>query len=345
MATQGLIGQVKYNCDVSDARFWGLFSLCGLLLRLRELYLSEHGLRPWHRVRSQEMGPWIARKEALWEELSERDFRPLRIGGRSFGPFDTQGINRALSGRGLLYGAGYGIHRKPTFFLAQLKRQGELQGLRFYVLGRELARDLAASPAMLSQGAIIGRLEVAEQMLWSAYQEFEARPQGALKAAFGFYGVEPGQAPEVFLPRVAEAELETYLWHEVGEAREGQRLGPDWRELVSTCGLAKGAQLLDALKDTLADTCPEGMLSFIIRRERAGSLAFFLYHLRGPRARLCKALQEACRAFLAKQDWAMVEQARGATYQGASQLAQRLLRHYRQGSTREAILRELQDLR
>jgi len=44
---QSLACQIKHNCNISDARYWGMYSLCGLLLRLRELYKVEKGIRPW----------------------------------------------------------------------------------------------------------------------------------------------------------------------------------------------------------------------------------------------------------------------------------------------------------
>ena len=39
--------QVLRNCEISDARHAGLFSICGLALRLRDLYKWEKGLDPW----------------------------------------------------------------------------------------------------------------------------------------------------------------------------------------------------------------------------------------------------------------------------------------------------------
>ena len=35
-----LLDDIKYNCDVSDAQFWGYFSICGLLMRYRDLFRS-----------------------------------------------------------------------------------------------------------------------------------------------------------------------------------------------------------------------------------------------------------------------------------------------------------------
>lgn len=66
--------QVARNCLVADAHRWGYFSLCGLLLRLRDLYKREAGLEPWARVESAASwrttwfrcrrcaGPWLLRK-------------------------------------------------------------------------------------------------------------------------------------------------------------------------------------------------------------------------------------------------------------------------------------------
>jgi len=35
MDIKKLIDQIKFNCNLSDARFWGYYSICGLLLRMR----------------------------------------------------------------------------------------------------------------------------------------------------------------------------------------------------------------------------------------------------------------------------------------------------------------------
>ena len=34
------IKQVKLNCNVSDAKFWGYYSICGVLMRYREFRKS-----------------------------------------------------------------------------------------------------------------------------------------------------------------------------------------------------------------------------------------------------------------------------------------------------------------
>ena len=71
---QSLAPQIKRNCNISDARYWGMYSLCGLLLRLRELYKVEKGIRPWENILQQDMGEWITGRENLWQELEDKDF-------------------------------------------------------------------------------------------------------------------------------------------------------------------------------------------------------------------------------------------------------------------------------
>ena len=39
--------QVLENCDIADARHAGLYSICGLALRLRDFYKLENRLSPW----------------------------------------------------------------------------------------------------------------------------------------------------------------------------------------------------------------------------------------------------------------------------------------------------------
>ena len=63
------VRDIKFNCDFSDAQYWGYFSICGLLMRYRDLFRSEQGLPPWAEFRRSGITEWIARKEARWPEL------------------------------------------------------------------------------------------------------------------------------------------------------------------------------------------------------------------------------------------------------------------------------------
>ena len=65
------------NCAISDARHVGLFSVCGLALRLRDLYKWENRLEPWVEEESSKLLNWIGQKEDAWDGLLDREFAPL----------------------------------------------------------------------------------------------------------------------------------------------------------------------------------------------------------------------------------------------------------------------------
>ena len=114
--TDGFIQQVLNNCEISDAQHAGLYSICGLALRLRDLYKWEKKLSPWIEKDSSEILDWIADKEQLWERLADEKYSDLIIGKKQYNPFDTAKINAMLEPQGFLYGAGYAFSLKPPFF-------------------------------------------------------------------------------------------------------------------------------------------------------------------------------------------------------------------------------------
>lgn len=107
MELDSLVGQVLKNCDISDSEHAGVYSVCGLALRLRDLYKWTKGLPPWEEKEAAEILAWIGDKEELWDGITEKDFIPLSLLGKEYDPFDTSGINSVLEPEGLLYGAGY----------------------------------------------------------------------------------------------------------------------------------------------------------------------------------------------------------------------------------------------
>ncbi|NCO66113.1 MAG: hypothetical protein COW32_00475 [Candidatus Aquicultor secundus] len=103
---RSLTEQVTYNCDVSDSRYWGYFSICGLLMSLRVLYMSKNDLAPWAQIDREDISKWIAAKEARWDELEDEGFKNIEIDGTVYDPFDVATINSVLVEKGLVYGAG-----------------------------------------------------------------------------------------------------------------------------------------------------------------------------------------------------------------------------------------------
>jgi len=124
----GLQRQVQKNCDISDARHAGVYSLCGLLLRMRDLYKWEHLMVPWQEPEPADLMEWIEDKEQYWKEIIEGEIAPVVLGAERFDPYDMAGLNVRLRPLGLVYGAGYGIGMKPTFFLAECADSNSVGG-------------------------------------------------------------------------------------------------------------------------------------------------------------------------------------------------------------------------
>ena len=156
---KSLIRQVLRNCDISDATHAGLYSICGLALRLRDLYKWENRLPPWEERDSSEILDWIDAKETRWETFAENEYAPLILDGQTFDLFDTDGINAVLEPHKIYYGAGYAHSLKPTFFLAKIENKTRSNGYKIYTLGRELARDLLTIPAMSQNDSVLLRQE------------------------------------------------------------------------------------------------------------------------------------------------------------------------------------------
>lgn len=343
-----LSAQVKVNCDISDARFWGTYSICGLLLRLRELFSHENGMRPWQEIPQEVISEWIAAKENLWREIEEREFVDLMVEETSFPPFEIEGINHVLKGKGVVYGAGLGILKKPSFFLAELLRRESLCGYEVNVSGRELVRDLSSHPAMLLGKTIFARRDALAAILWSKFEEMRLKKyKGSLLYAFSQYGIapqcEPDEALYIRLLQIAEAEIPAYIHHEIGEAREGMMLGEQWRQMLSG-HLSRRAELfVRSIKDLLSDMSESGMLKYVIEHTRRGSLGFYLSSLGGLRTLILPQMQELFPDFIEKEDWLLVEKIRKEGYGKAHELASSVLSIFdRQGEgASEVIEKEL----
>ncbi len=339
-----LISQIKANCIISDARHWGNFSICGLLLRMRELYRNEKGLLPWQEIPMSDIGPWIAGREAVWQETEDEEYRDLTFGGAGYAPFDADRINRVLSPRGLVYGAGIGVYGKPSFFLGDLISYGVREGREVFVSGREYVRDLSAYPAMLRGRTIFGRRDSLAGILWERLAEARHKQFcGALAYAFSLLGVDPDERPsgafQEKMLAIAEAEIETYVHHEIGEAVEGELLGDAWKTILAGVRGRRVEAFLRGIKDILADTSDQGMLRHIIFQQKAASLGFYRAFLGGFSLLVFPEIREIFDAFRAGGDWGKIEAARKMVYVRALAIAQRVLAVYREhGEQSEPVI-------
>lgn len=306
---------IKFNCDVSDARYWGYFSICGLLLRYRDLYRSEKGLKPWTNFNRADIAAWIDAKEARWPDLEHEEFRNLVIDGREFDPFDVSSINRALEAKGLVYGAGYGMYMKPTFFLAELKSTKQAAGLTVHASGREFVRDLFTGPAMLQGNTVFLRLEPLLVLLHYKFSELKDERNSPLEDGFARYGFRKRQIiDEVFekrLEALAERYGEVLLYHEIAE--HGESL-PEWKEILAAAGDRKNEHYLRAVKDLIADTSEKGPLKHIVDTRDRAALALSIALGEGFQKALFPDIGAAYSRFIKNGDWKVIEKARKAGY-------------------------------
>jgi hypothetical protein len=271
-----LAAQISRNCLIADARRWGHFSLCGLLLRLRELYKREAGLEPWARVETAAVLPWVGEREAAWAGLEEAPLEPLRVCGREIDPLDEDGVNALLAPAGWLYVAGHGPGGHPLFVLGEIEERRDLEGVELFVLGRELAHDLVPVPAMCRPGRIVARRGSALGHLWATLEEAAgAREPGAAADALAEAGASLAEvvadpaAHAGLLGELADRQVEAAVCHELGELAEDRRGGGRWQALVLRTSGTRAELLARALKDALADAGDGGLLqSLIARRDR-----------------------------------------------------------------------------
>ncbi|GAB4545424.1 MAG: hypothetical protein Fur0020_14490 [Thermodesulfovibrionia bacterium] len=309
-----IASQVKYNCNISDARYWGFYSPCGLLMRMRDLYRSENSLKPWDKIKKEDVSEWIGERERLWSRFEPLDLSNIKIMGKGYKPFDVKGINSRLLEEGYLYAAGYGSLLKPFFMLSEVNSVSRYGRYKVYITGRELARDLSTSPAMLQGDTIIARREAMGFFLWGKFEEVGQRGgDSILSHAFREFGLlrdEPSHDIEEGFERLIQDEIETYIHHELGEASQRMVLGRWWKELLMSLPYSRAELFIRAVKDILSDTCDKGMLKHIIKNKKRASLILYIALLSGYRRSIFPEIITAYNEFRQRDDWSIIEDAR-----------------------------------
>jgi hypothetical protein len=345
--------QVQKNCDISDARHAGVYSLCGLLLRMRDLYKWEHRMVPWQEPEPADLMGWMEDREQHWEEIIEEEIAPVVLDGERFDPYDMTGLNVRLRPLGLVYGAGYGIGMKPTFFLAECAESSSVGGLRIDVVNRELARDIFMTPAMRRGEQIFARRSCMLFFLWDRILEALPSAREAMEFGLAGYGVGldeiRGNAARLgdLLERIAGRELETWVYHEIGEVLETGFDSGIWQEMVSTYANTPVEIFARVLKDVLADTHPEGLLGHIVQNRVESSLGFYVAFQRAISRLVFPEIREAFFRFRQTGDWSLIEAARESgrrnMYRHAAALA-RLHREARALGTDRARARIISEI-
>ncbi len=278
-----LVETVQRNCHIADANHARNMTMCTYLLEMREFFRWENELPLSQQPPRAEIGPWIVARESLWETLEEDDFAALPVKGHAIDPFESRAVNLELLPEGLVYGAGIGRYRKPHFFLGELMRKEEREGLTIYVTGCEYARDLSTLPAAYQDGAIFLRTDALKRALWEKVELWgQKKPEGAMKKALQCYGFE--HDPETALLRMTEAESEAVILHEVGEARADKLLGQEWKKMIASFTHRHPELLARSVRDNLADCL--STLPALIENEAWCSLHYYMAEFDGLRQAL-----------------------------------------------------------
>ena len=325
--------KVLHNCNISDANNAGMYSICGLALRMRDLYKWEQGLPPWEERESAEVLEWIEAKEKRWELCSDDDFSPIPINGQIFDPFDTKGLNAVLEPHNLFYGAGYAHSLKPTFFLADIKEKSKINGTIIYVLERELARDLLTIPALAQDDCVLLRQDSAKFYLWDSifYIKKSARP--ALEYALASCGIKDRRPKSLRrkLTDILATQKSTYIYHEIGELNDTIFDRHIWREIITAFPYSPVEYLARAVKDLLADTNDFGTLRHIVSNRNAAALGFYVAFLDGLMKEFFPQLPASFQEFMQNQNWHKIDQAITAGYQVAARHASLMIDLYQKG--------------
>ncbi len=294
-----LIDTVQKNCTIADARHARDMTMCTFLLEMREYYRWEMEIPYGARLPKDELGDWLNARESEWDAVEDEDFAPLPLTESGIDPFEADDINRALIPQGLVYSSGLGHFRKPHFVLAELKRAEVRDGVQVLVAGCEYARDLIAPPAAMRNGAIFLRMDAVRRLLWNKYEEWQWKEKDtALGRAFAHYDFE--RDIERGLDRMAEAESEAMILHEIGEARAESLLGEEWNTMLGQLTSRHAELLARAVRDHLADCMVT--LPTLLERGAIGSLHFYLANLSGLRRALFPALPQAYDTWLGSGD-------------------------------------------
>ncbi len=321
------ITAVRRNCDISDSLSVGLYSICGLALRLRDLYKWEHDLKPWVEKNSAQISGWIDQKENLWETLNQEDFKPLQLFGKTYDPFDTKGINQALSPHRLFYGAGYAHALKPTFFVCEIEEKQQIKDRQVIILNKELARDLLTLPALHQDHSIIVRKHAARIFLWDQMMYLKKSGRTALDYALKKCGL-PDSKPETrknHLETILSVQAKTYIYHEIGELSEDVFHTATWRKMISQFPQTPVELLARTVKDLLADTHPSGTLRHIIETRSLPGIGFYAAFIDGMAKVLFPELRLAFHKFIPGEGWELIESARVSGFTRACRYARDMM--------------------
>ncbi len=318
---------IQNNCHISDAEFAGNYTLCIYLLKMREFYRWEQQLPFGKKIANDDFGPWLTQREALWDDIEQQEYSRLAVNDASYSPFDTVQINEQLNTEGLVYSGGYGSYGKPVFFLAELDSKTVYEDYTLFVAGHELARDVTAPPGMAQDKAVFIRRESLRRFIWEKLEESHWHQQeNPLSRALGCYNFE-SQLHES-LDKMTDMEVDTVLYHEIGEIRASQVLGGDWEEMLIQMPRSQSEFMARAIKDHLADAL--STLPRLLENREPAQLHFYFANLSGMRKVLFPSLYDAYNQWISSNSLQPIKQLISQSEEHWANLANSLLELFEQ---------------
>ncbi|NOZ11070.1 MAG: hypothetical protein GXP09_08550 [Gammaproteobacteria bacterium] len=295
-----LINTIQANCHISDARFAGNYSMCIFLLKMREYYRWENDIPLSDNLSAQQVGDWLVAREQCWEGIETDPYRPLPLGEHHIDPFDSVSINEQLLPLGYVYSGGYGVFNKPHFFLGDLVKQEQRDGIRVLISSCEYARDLVAPPAMLLNATIFVRQDAVRRYLWEKIDEWRwnKKPDTPIGRALACHGDRLSQ--DKALDRLTDEQTEIAIQHEMGEVRASRHLGSTWEALLGDIPHSRAALVARAIRDHLADCLVT--LPFLLADSNRVGLHLYFANFNGMRQALFPAALTAYHLWQAEDD-------------------------------------------
>jgi hypothetical protein len=266
---------------VSDAFYAGNYTMCVFLLKMREYYRWEQGIPLTEELNRKDVGGWLVARERIWDDIKNQEFNPLPArDGSSIDVFDTDAINEQLLSDNYVYSSGKGLYSKPHFFVGDLEKQDQIDDVTILVSGHEYARDLVAPPSMYRDKTIFVRKESLRRYLWERIEEWrfqKSKDQHPIGRSLDSYGNRHDL--ERVLDEMTDNETESLILHEIGEARAGDLLGPEWEEMLATFPRTRFEFQARAVRDLLADSLVT--LPALLEQKNDSSLHIYFANLSG----------------------------------------------------------------
>jgi len=286
---QGIIDTIQHNCDISDARHAGKYSMCTFLLKMREYYRWQQGIPLSASMGKDSVGKWLVEHEQYWEDLFAEKYKRLAFAASKHDAFDTPAINTQLKKHQYVYSAGRGIFSKPHFFIGELIDHARQDDIDIFICGDEYARDLVAPPAMLCNGQIFIRQQSIRRFIWEKIEENRWRKldeSPVIRAAVehGLDITEPDITPDKFeylLDTMTALESDSALQHELGEVSAGRQLPAEWDEMLSGLAGSQAEFIARAIRDHLADSITT--LPWLLDANNSPALHFYFANFTGLR--------------------------------------------------------------